>query len=381
MNSSLLNWCKEHSVELDSRLLLLTDRVLSNDYILKSTPIAKVPKDALLTIRSSSMHQQLSQLNQSRVVLLSFALAFEIHRGERSTWLSYIESLPKEAPEIASLWLPTPEMDGMELAKELHSLCNTKEGIRGRHSRAQLEDIFHTSLAPLADGISFNDYLYAYAITSSRLFTIDNYHDVGLVPVADLFNHTEESTVEFESDTLVCGCCGNLSHSQTNDKQTVDIVTIETIEPHQELFNSYGDTLSNVQLAMDYGFTLDANEFDRVRFDGDAIDFQWEFNDNDQELFVNDCNLYIDSEARVSLGLFGVTDIAIIDHIVMAYEQSSKVAEKPLREYIQCLIDKIDARLKEYPMHVNITNAMLVQMRQDEIGLLETSKRRFKDLL
>lgn len=283
-------------------------------------------------------------------------------------------------------------MAGTELSKRLSALYNLGEGIRGRLSKQKLKDTFERHAATLSITSTFDAFLYAYAITSSRLFTIDTYHQVGLVPVADLFNHVEESTIALESDLVVCDCCGGLrgcmNASSSSDTptpaQTLDIVTTLTAEPSEELFNSYGDALSNVDLAIEYGFVLEANEFDKVTF-GESISKQVgeAYDDHEQELFVNDLALFIDSQARVSLGLFGLHDSAILNSIVLAYEQSTTISDGNVRHMIQKLLQRIDERIAEYPTDIdtNTTHPVLVQMRDDEVGLLQTARMRFIELL
>jgi len=43
------------------------------------------------------------------------------------------------------------------------------------------------------------------------------------------------------------------------------------IPPHSEVFNTYGDTLTNAQLLTRYGFTLDANENDNLTWTIDEV--------------------------------------------------------------------------------------------------------------
>ena len=43
------------------------------------------------------------------------------------------------------------------------------------------------------------------------------------------------------------------------------------IPPHSEVFNTYGDTLTNAQLLTRYGFTLDANENDSLTWTIDEV--------------------------------------------------------------------------------------------------------------
>lgn len=49
------------------------------------------------------------------------------------------------------------------------------------------------------------------------------------------------------------------------------MVSDREIQPHEEVFNTYGAKLCNAQLLMQYGFTLDPNDNDTVTFDLEEI--------------------------------------------------------------------------------------------------------------
>ncbi|TIA90505.1 hypothetical protein E3P81_02480 [Wallemia ichthyophaga] len=389
--SCLLSWCESNGVDLDGRLDISDEKILSNDFILKDSVVARIPKDSLLTLKTSTISTQLSQIPLTHVVALSFALVFEIQSANQSKWHLYIQSLPLKPPDIASLWPLTPEMAGTELCKR-YSMLNSHQGIRGRQTKQKLKDTFDAHASTLNITSTFEAFLYAYAITSSRLFQVDTHHQVGLVPVADLFNHLEEPTVAIESDLVVCDCCGWLNGCiqspntdyLTTPPQTLDIVTTHTTQPTEELFNSYGDSLDNVDLAIEYGFVLEANDSDRVTFDAiPPIYTVQTLQDDDQDLFVAHPDAFIDSQARVSLGLFGVCDTDVLNLIVLAYQQSETITDGYLRQLIQQLLQRIDERLGEYPPQVDTkaANPLLMQMRNDELGLLQTAKMRFDGLL
>ena len=395
---NLLEWCAQNAVQIDERLRIENDRVTALDFILRDTVVSRVPKEAVLSLKTSTLSAQLSSLPLTHIVALSFALLYEMEQGSQSPWYLYIQSLPPTPPDVASLWDRTPDLDGTEIGKRLTELLHAEHGLRGRMSKRRLEELYHQHSQRLSIHSPFSFFLYAYAIVSSRVFSIDTYHDVGLVPIADLFNHVEESNIAIESDLVVCECCGQLrgncikrSNSSTSGSpsQTLDIVTTSTAESAQELYNSYGDALSNVDLALEYGFVLDANESDRVTFEececaaaeayadvGDAT-----FDDDEQELFVADRAAYIDAQGRVSLGLFGVHETDILYAIVSAYEQSETVSDASIRQVIAQLINKIDKRIAQYPKQIASTTPMLMQMREDELGLLQTARHRFTDLL
>ncbi|TIA91412.1 hypothetical protein E3P99_01108 [Wallemia hederae] len=393
---NLLEWCAQNAVEIDTRLGIENDRVTALDFILRDTVVARVPKEAVLSLKTSTISAQLSSLPLTPVVALSLALLYEMEQGSQSPWYLYIQSLPSAPPDVASLWSRTPDLNGTEMGKRLAELSHAQNGLRGRMSRRRLEEIYQQHSKTLSIHSPLSSFLYAYAVVSSRVFSIDTYHDVGLVPIADLFNHVEESNIAIESDLVVCECCGQLrgtcikrsdSSTSASQSQTLDIVTTSTAESAEELYNSYGDALSNVDLALEYGFVLDANESDRVTFEecgsvsAETSTKDATLDDDEQELFVADRAAYIDAQGRVSLGLFGVHETNTPNAIVSAYEQSEIVSDASTRQMISQLIDKIDKRIAQYPSQITSTTPMLMQMREDELGLLQTARHRFTDLL
>lgn len=110
-------------------------------------------------------------------------------------------------------------------------------------------------------------FLKAFTLVSSRAFVLNVYLGLSMVPVADLFNHTEQHNVQVEVEQAVCLNCGSQCHrrcmgtapsSRSNEHfDTVDVRCIETISEGEEVINTYGD-LCNAQLLCQYGFVLDA---------------------------------------------------------------------------------------------------------------------------
>jgi hypothetical protein len=181
---------------------------------------------------------------------------------------------------------------------------------------------------------TLNQFLHAYALVSSRAFVVDDYHGLSLVPIADLFNHVELNQVQFEVDShWVCSTCGSSSQCSHDDDGIVKmndddkeeeedycvLSTIVDIEAGDEVFNSYGNGLSNTHLLQHYGFLLEANSFDRISFplshlsavlptasasiigEGlllDLVEFEELIDDNEEER-----EFYIDSDAKLSQSL------------------------------------------------------------------------------
>ncbi|KAK7679455.1 hypothetical protein QCA50_017509 [Cerrena zonata] len=121
-------------------------------------------------------------------------------------------------------------------------------------------------------------YLHAYSLVSSRAFLVDAYHGLSMVPIADAFNHSIPNHVHLESEYDVCVICGSLSqclhdtdgegedsssshlptHSWPNidPNDTCDMTSNLPIPPHVQIYNTYGENLTNAQLLVRYGFAL-----------------------------------------------------------------------------------------------------------------------------
>lgn len=133
------------------------------------------------------------------------------------------------------------------------------------------------------------DFIRMQSIVSSRAFVVDMYHGLALVPLSDMFNHSDDANMHFEADDEVCDECGALGSCPHNDDplpgsaygrpssilpadfgpnsvdwrppaeleglDTVDMVAQEPILSGQEAFNTYGN-LSNSILLSTYGFCL-----------------------------------------------------------------------------------------------------------------------------
>lgn len=151
--------------------------------------------------------------------------------------------------------------------------------------------IFHSTvvlplLTPLLldpTSISLPRFLWSYSIISSRAFQVDSFHGLSLVPLADLFNHSSEHQVHFQSETVVCPSCGSFDEcvhdgsikAEGKGREAEDydchIVSNSPIDAG-EVFNTYGPAMSNTKLATFYGFIQDdTNEFDRCFFSLDEI--------------------------------------------------------------------------------------------------------------
>ncbi|KAJ3226850.1 hypothetical protein HK099_003962 [Clydaea vesicula] len=226
--------------------------------------------------------------------------------------------------------------------------------------------------------ISRNEYLElffrAYSLISSRAFHIDEYYDDALVPLADLFNHNSFEDIFLDNNKDVCYNCGELHcFCETNQVQTkktilsekeklqnlsaryLEVVTVQSIKPNSEIFNSFGK-LPNSVLLTRYGFVEENNPFDVVHFsEKEFINFAkrekilGRFNEN---LLESRINLWKSCRSRIDLIEEGI-DIQIEN---MASEILQTSMGEDFQMDIEDCEDTENPDLLDDPVSYNITN-------------------------
>ncbi|GEM12249.1 SET domain containing protein [Rhodotorula toruloides] len=288
---SLRAWLGENAAFCDDRLALERDslghaRVAALASIPATTTVGRIPKSLVLSHRTSSLslddstRSTLDSLPPARRLVVH--VAHELLLGAQSRWHVYLASCPAKEVPVALLW------DDGEASTWLQGTQVERERRRIGMNRTRLRD-FYTSALPLllrqarTTAPSFEVFALAYYLVSSRAFQVDAYHSLALVPLADVFNHSDPPHVHFASETWVCPECGKLDRCEHDDAgelvpnadvkiaaedDTCDMVVEQAIEAGEEVFNTYGQ-LSNAKLLASYGFLLEANEHDAIEFDLD----------------------------------------------------------------------------------------------------------------
>lgn len=168
---------------------------------------------------------------------------------EDKNFSTYIRLLPHPS-EIGSPLTMTD--DQLELFNET-SL--QKKFIEERKSL--LKDQFD-SVCHLNEGITFNDFLWAHLIITSRSFPYRIVNPdakpnlVMLLPIIDLLNHKPNSKVEWSSE------------SSGNFKLSAIQPTFSEDSNRVEVFNNYGPK-GNAELFLGYGFVLEDNEYETLQ--------------------------------------------------------------------------------------------------------------------
>ncbi|KAG0147240.1 hypothetical protein CROQUDRAFT_656349 [Cronartium quercuum f. sp. fusiforme G11] len=311
---AFLGWLKSHQINLHPSLSIYTTITPSTSYtsysirifqpnsVAHNTVVASIPKTICLSHRTSALaqrayHQSLSPacahcpLSLNPSLTLTQHVAYELTLGPASRWAPYLDLLrtfKRAHPPLFSLL--DPSMLACWLTgTEVERLTRT-----GRTLTFDQLRHYYASHLTLPCALSLEDFLDAYALVSSRAFYIDNFHTVALVPVADLFDHSDEPDVVFVAEDVVCGQCGSLPECmhdrdgvlrggvEVKEEDTVELESLRSLLPvcnpvsHDkectscQVYNSYGQ-LGNARLLLEYGFMIEANEHDRLCFDLDEF--------------------------------------------------------------------------------------------------------------
>jgi SET domain-containing protein 6 len=118
-------------------------------------------------------------------------------------------------------------------------------------------------------GYTFDTYLAARSVVSSRAFTINPVVGVGLVPIADLFNHRTGGhhvhMCDLDDKLAIPEIAkqegGEARGGKEGDCMFMKVVT--AVDEGEEVFNTYGE-LGNAKLLCSYGFAQMNNPADDV---------------------------------------------------------------------------------------------------------------------
>ncbi|KAJ7250045.1 hypothetical protein B0H12DRAFT_1121337 [Mycena haematopus] len=300
--SNLLSWCSKRAFWIDPRIQLIAGpcgvAVISrNAPIPAESILVRIPRESVLSVKSSSISDLIPPHPYGRGAQLSLALALSVELviGATSPFHPYLESLPREIPGIPLFWdrgghqpslsqygHPMEWLNGTEASKMLfdsgdndNSLFSEIGQYFDQVARSVYNKVFESSPEIIP---SLQDFYRAYALVASRSFLVDSYHGLAMVPIADAFNHAQDNHVHLESDFDVCPECGslqrcvhdaNLDHiPRSTDSDAPDnfyeMVSNLAIPPNSEVFNTYGETLGNAELLVQYGFILDGNDNDHL---------------------------------------------------------------------------------------------------------------------
>ena len=249
--------------------------------------LARIPRARCLTRASCAYPDAASRARASSggdeerwLACLGAALLLERRAASRgaSSFAPYLASLPGAEPDVVASWpdrhrrlLAGTDVDVALRDERAQARAEWDGGVAEALAEAERRDDAETtnetttSRPALGDGavagggVSFEDFLAARSVASSRAFTVDPTVGAGLVPIADLFNHRTGGHHVRLTDDPEDPCGGFLV-----------VRCVAPVDPGEEVFNSYG-VLGNAKLLRSYGFAQPNNPADVVTFDVPAV--------------------------------------------------------------------------------------------------------------
>ncbi|OWB60705.1 hypothetical protein B5S29_g1585 [[Candida] boidinii] len=203
--------------------------------------LLRIHKSCILSAKTSCISNLLCDANLSGMTALVIAFLYEKSQGEKSPWYDYINSINYYTDDEKNQYLVAPCLwkdDEKSLLigteAEILGITDPEEVERNFAISIQfakdIKDIlpipFELSLEKGDDDENKNKFHLFTAITFaivSRAFSVDRYHEIALVPAADLFNHDSygKENVHFETVGDVCKYCGkykDCDHVDSDDE-------------------------------------------------------------------------------------------------------------------------------------------------------------------
>lgn len=275
----------------------------------EGTVLLRIPKEHILSVQTCGIANVLAEAGVDGIHGLLLAFLYEQAWGDRSPWAPFVASILPEGQPVC-LW------------DDRQALAGTLVDTMGGTDPAQLHQAYrqavgfaakHAGTLPVPSCLveskqGFETYAVWMQAVASRMFEVDAFHGVALVPGACLFNHRTAETVHgggdehvhFVCDGDVCEQCGdedcehregepalgpelepalgselelelelenpeadNSDSSVIDPATACDIVLVRPVPAATELFNTYG-ALPNAELLQQYGFLLPSNPADYV---------------------------------------------------------------------------------------------------------------------
>eukprot|EP00798_Chlamydomonas_sp_ICE-L_P009048 gene9048-16171_t len=179
-------WMRDAGISWDEKLINFGEGagwgVWAVTDIDEGSLLCTIPKDAIISTRTTSISDILKKEKLGGGLGLTTAVMFEAAIGKKSKWYGYFQSLPKRE------YLPV-----FWSAEELDRLKGTELDGQALEDRDAVKEDFETEVEPLADRYgsiipkenwTLENFSIAASWVASRAYHVDSYHEDALVPLA-----------------------------------------------------------------------------------------------------------------------------------------------------------------------------------------------------
>ncbi|KAI9470634.1 MAG: hypothetical protein EXX96DRAFT_364050 [Benjaminiella poitrasii] len=215
----LLKWFDEHKIKWNKEALQIKESngsfgVYAKKNVKKGKSVVKIPKECILSIKTTGIANILDEANLEGGCPLALAVLYELAQKEASPWYGYLQALPDQGEDLPIFWDEEDQalFAGTEMESAIQNDLDDLEDDYGELIEPVLEAhpyIFDRGTNLDDDPYSFDRFIKVSTLISSRAFEVDAYHENALVPFADMFNHRGVNEhVHFETEFEVCDACG-----------------------------------------------------------------------------------------------------------------------------------------------------------------------------
>ncbi|KAG8056725.1 hypothetical protein GUJ93_ZPchr0002g24658 [Zizania palustris] len=210
--------------------------------------VAEVPKKLWIdadAVAASDLGRALSGGDLRPWVAVSLLLLREAARGAHSPWAPYLAILPSQSD--STIFWSEEELLEIQGTQLLSTTMGVKEYVQSEFDNVEAEIISkNKDLFP--GTITFDDFLWAFGILRSRVFTGLRGDKLALIPLADLVNHSDDITSKEASwEIKGKGLFGR--------DVVFSLRTPVDVKSGEQIYVQYDLDKSNAELALDYGFT------------------------------------------------------------------------------------------------------------------------------
>ena len=238
---------------------------------------------------------------------------------KQSFYKPYLDSLPKNIDEYIFFY----DAEKLNQLKETSLFCKDTYNFE-THQKNIIHDakILHTYLKKKRlipdEYINYDDFYKIFLkyriLVCSRVFGYEkrNLDEVGLVPYADLFNHSNDSNTQWYFSDI---------------KNAFILEATKNIKKGNEIYDSYGNK-TNMELLMYYGFTIpnNKNSIVNMHHEKDVYEFNYDTKVKQNEKMIDKLKIKV-KELSNKLKSESIKD----ENIKNIYNDEIKIIKKVLK--------------------------------------------------
>jgi len=238
--------------------------------IKKGERIMEIPEKYILELSTINNPKVTDKLMNTNSYFAMYLLLESLNK--KSYWKVYLDSLPEDLNEYIYYY----DEDKLSQLKNTTIMCSKTYNflIHMKNIKKDSMILYKTLKNHKMEYDDFFKLFLKFRIyICSRIFGYDknNSHENGIVPYADLLNHSQNANTKWYYDSI---------------KNVFVVEATKNIKKNTEIYDSYGHK-TNMQLLLYYGFTIKSNKHSELNFVYKNELFTIDYNTNIKELIAD----------------------------------------------------------------------------------------------